>query len=70
MKKLYTEKQYNEYCEHLDKIANEDLLMENVNAYLDLKDWETTISTAALKQMEERVEKEFNGEIPELKRIK
>lgn len=72
MKKLYTEKQYNEYCELLELMANEDDMAVSAGIYLEIEDWfnKNRLSTAAREQMEKRIDDEAEGKIPELKRIK
>ncbi|PGO60646.1 hypothetical protein [Priestia megaterium] len=61
MKNLYTEKQYKEWCALLDKMANEDDVVENISLYTDIKDWEEKekLSKEALDQMGKRLEEEF-----------
>jgi len=72
MKKLYTEEQYEKYCELLGEMANEDDMTIGFGIHLEIEDYfkKNRISRQARDQMDERLEKEADGERPELKRIK
>lgn len=72
MKKLYTEEIYEQYLEFLERIANEDVITENVRAYTEMRQFlsDNKVSKEAEDQMDTRMMKEENGEIPKLKRLK
>lgn len=67
--KLYSEKQYKQYCEFCSEIAN-GTISSGLMTYLDLDDWkiEQKLSFEAMQQMDERMEKEFIAEIKQEKR--
>lgn len=69
MKKLYTEAQYREYSNLLEKMANEDDILEGFNIHVEIEDWivSNKLSEIVMNQMDDRMEKEFmrecNGEV-------
>ncbi|WP_079709818.1 hypothetical protein [Paraliobacillus ryukyuensis] len=64
MKKLYNEKQYKEYSDILERMANEDGIIDNANVYLELVEWErdNKITKEMTKQMDQRLEEEHYEE--------
>ena len=72
MKKLYTENQYVHYSKLLEDMANEDDMFASYGIHLEIKHWlkEGSVSSQAVEQMDQRMEDEFMGKRPELKRIK
>jgi GR25 family glycosyltransferase involved in LPS biosynthesis len=65
MKNLYTEKQYRKYLEFMERIANTDDIIEGLYIHEELNTWleENHISEQAEKQMDERMEQEFNDKV-------
>ena len=70
MKKLYTEKQYKEYMEFMDKMANTDDIVKGFYINEELKLWieKNNISEITENQMDMRMEEEFNDEINGVKK--
>jgi len=70
MKKLYTELQYKEYSDFMEKIANTDDIIEGFYIHEELNQWleENHISEQAESQMDERMEQEFNDEVNGVKK--
>lgn len=70
MKNLYTEKQYREYSEFMERTANTDDIIEGFYIYEELKLWleENHISEQAENQMDARMEQEFNDEVNGIKK--
>ncbi|WP_252241569.1 hypothetical protein [Clostridium sp. ZBS18] len=70
MKKLYTEKQYKEYMEFMDKTANTDDIVKGFYINEELKLWieKNNISEMAENQMDMRMEQEFNDEVNGVKK--
>ena len=62
MPKEYSEQQYQIYCEHMDRLANEPVISENATIYVELKQWieESNLSPLAVEQMDERMLQEVD----------
>ena len=62
MLKEYSEQQYQTYCEHMDRLANEPVISENATIYVELKQWieENNLSPLAVEQMDERMLQEVD----------
>lgn len=60
MKKLYTEKQYKEYSDLMEKMANTDDILEGFHIHLEIDQWlaDSKLSELAIEQMDKRMEKE------------
>lgn len=61
MKKLYSEKQYREYSNLMDKMANTDDILEGFNIHIEIDDWikDNNLIEMAVTQMDKRLEEEF-----------
>lgn len=70
MKKLYTELQYKEYSNFMERMANTDDVVEGLYIHEELNLWleENHISKQAESQMETRMEDEFNDEMNGVKK--
>ena len=62
MLKEYSEQQYKTYCEHMDRLANEPVILKNATIYVELKQWieESNLSPLAVEQMDERMLQEVD----------
>lgn len=60
MGKLYTEKQYKEYSDLMEKMANTDDIIEGFHIHLEIDQWiaDSKLIELAIEQMDERMEKE------------
>lgn len=60
MKKLYTEKQYKEYSDLMEKMANTDDMLEGFHIHLEIDKWisDSKLGELAIEQMDKRMEKE------------
>jgi hypothetical protein len=61
----YTEKQYKEYSDLMEKMANNDDIIEGARIHYEIKQWlvENNITDEMEEQMDNRMEEEFEDEI-------